>query len=187
MSYIKINGDETHYHATITPFTTQHGFRAIRFKGDDIPETDMGFVVYEDNGVILSNLSDYKYVYRPNEYSVGKDIIEYPVGSNEELTPLPNPFVSVAQMITQVNEHTNEVDAHAQEMVEEITPYTETKTAYIDDTDIVFETDAMGVITILAIDRDGITIPTTFEREGNKIIVSFEPLQQVTNVTISIQ
>ena len=187
MSYIKINGDETHYHATITPFTTQHGFRAIRFKGDDIHETDMGFVVYEDNGVILSNLSDYKYLYRPNEYSVEKDIIEYPVGSNEELTPLPNPFVSVAQMITQVNEHANEVDAHAQEMVEEITPYTETKTAYIDDTDIVFETDAMGVITILAIDRDGITIPTTFEREGNKIIVSFEPLQQVTNVTISIQ
>lgn len=187
MSYIKINGDETHYHATITPFTTQHGFRAIRFKGDDIPETDMGFVVYEDNGVILSNLSDYKYLYRPNEYSIEKDEIEYPVGSNEELTPLPNPFVSVAQMITQVNEHANEVDAHAQEMVEEITPYTETKTAYIDDTEITFETDVTGVISILAVDRNGITIPTTFEREGNKIIVSFEPLQQVTNVTISIQ
>lgn len=187
MSYIKINGDETQYHATITPFTTQHGFKAIRFKGDDIPETDMGFVVYEDNGTILSNFSDYKYLYRPNEYSVEEDEIEYPVGSNEELTPLPNPFVSVAQMITQVNEHANQVDEHAQEMVEEITPYTETKTAYIDDTEITFETDVTGVISILAVDRNGVTIPTTFEREGNKIMVLFAPLEEVTDITINIQ
>ena len=63
-----------------------------------------------------------------------------------------------------------------------ITPYTETKTAYIDDTDIVFIAEAKGNLTVYLSEE----IPYTVERDANKITVSFEPLEQVTEVTISI-
>lgn len=63
-----------------------------------------------------------------------------------------------------------------------ITPYTETKTAYIDDTDVVFLTEVKGNLTVY-LSED---IPYTVTRDADRITVSFEPLEQITDVTISI-
>lgn len=90
MSYVIINGDTTHYNATeIVPFTTQHGFDAIRIVGDDIPETNKGFKFYDDNDKLISDLSTYTNVYRQNEYSVQKDIIVPPKGTDAPIPPSP--------------------------------------------------------------------------------------------------
>lgn len=87
MSYIKINGDDVHYNVSISPFTTQHGYSAIRFMGEDIPETDKGFKLYNDKDEVISDFSDYKYIYRQNEYSTEHDEIVYPKGSDAPLQP----------------------------------------------------------------------------------------------------
>lgn len=87
MSYIKINGDDVHYNVSISPFTTQHGYSAIRFIGEDIPETDKGFKLYNDKDEVISDFSDYKYIYRQNEYSTEHDEIIYPKGSDAPLQP----------------------------------------------------------------------------------------------------
>lgn len=64
--------------------------------------------------------------------------------------------------------------------VEEITPYTETKTAYIDDTFIVFTNVPSGNLTVY-FDK-----PYTVEREADRVTVRFEALEEVTPITISI-
>ena len=64
--------------------------------------------------------------------------------------------------------------------VEELTPYTESKTAYIDDTEVVFENVPQGNLTIY------LNKPYTVEREDSRVTVRFEALEEVTEITISI-
>lgn len=63
---------------------------------------------------------------------------------------------------------------------EAITPYTETKTAYIGDTEITFMTDRTGNLTVY------FPHPYTVERLTDRIIISFDELEEVTDITISI-
>ena len=61
-----------------------------------------------------------------------------------------------------------------------ITPHTYTKTAYIGDTDVIFENVEKGNLTVYF---DG---EYAIEREGDRITISFESLEEVTEITISI-
>ena len=70
--------------------------------------------------------------------------------------------------------------------VESITPYKETKTGYIGDKEAVFMTERQGNLTVFVEDTDGHTINYTVERLSDRIIVSFEPLENITYITISI-
>ena len=64
--------------------------------------------------------------------------------------------------------------------ISRITPHTYTKTAYIGDTDVIFENVEKGNLTVYF---DG---EYAIEREGDRITISFEPLEEVTEITISI-
>ena len=64
--------------------------------------------------------------------------------------------------------------------IEAITPYTETKTAYIGDTEVTFYTDVTGNLTVY------FPYEYTVERLTDRIIITFEPLEEVTDITISI-
>lgn len=64
--------------------------------------------------------------------------------------------------------------------VDEVTPYKETKTAYIGDTEITFYDVPEGNVTVF-FDK-----PYTMEKVENRITVSFEELEEVTEITISI-
>ena len=64
--------------------------------------------------------------------------------------------------------------------IEAATPYTETKTAYIDDTFLVFTNVPSGNLTVY-FDK-----PYTVEREADRVTVRFEALEEVTPITISI-
>ena len=142
MSYIKINGDDVHYNVSISPFTTQHGYSAIRFIGEDIPETDKGFKLYNDKDEVISDFSDYKYIYRQNEYSTEHDEIVYPKGSDAPLQP--SAYDNLSRRISQVSSRVNA-----------ITPYTESKNAYIDETECVFENVYKeGALTVNVVDRN---------------------------------
>lgn len=64
--------------------------------------------------------------------------------------------------------------------VVDITPWTATKTAYIDDTECVFEGVPQGNVTVYC------PVPHTVEKQDGRVVVKFEPLEEVVEITISI-
>ena len=66
--------------------------------------------------------------------------------------------------------------------VVEITPWTASKTAYIDDTSVTFENVPNGNISVYV----GGVNHTLFERDSDRVVVRFEPLEEVAEVTISV-
>ena len=67
-----------------------------------------------------------------------------------------------------------------QEQIDAITPYTDTKTAYIGDTEVVFSDVPEGNLSIF-FDK-----PYSKERADGKLILTFEPLEEVASISISI-
>lgn len=64
--------------------------------------------------------------------------------------------------------------------VSDVTPYKETKTAYIGDTSVTFTDTPNGNLTVY------FPYEYTVERMADRITVSFEELEEVTEITISI-
>ena len=65
--------------------------------------------------------------------------------------------------------------------VAQITPTTFTKTAYIDDTEVVFTNVPQGNLSVYA---DNLAYRV--ERTSNTVRISFEALNEAKNITISI-
>jgi hypothetical protein len=64
--------------------------------------------------------------------------------------------------------------------VSDVTPYKETKTAYIGDTEVTFYDVPEGNVTI-CFDK-----PYTMEKVADRITLTFDELDEVTEITISI-
>ena len=171
MSYVKIIGDTIRYTEDIETFTSQHGYAAIRFVGDPIPTTDKGFKLYNDNDEEISDLSDYKYEYRPNEYTVEEDIIEEPGPNNEPLPPSP-----YSRLSSRINQVSNQVYA--------ITPFEETKKAYYGEIEKVFYNVPEGNTSIFFDNYNG---EYEISRVENRLTVRFpEKLSDMTNITVMV-
>lgn len=78
-----------------------------------------------------------------------------------------------------VDETSNRVDT--------LTPYTETKQAYIGDTEISFFDVPDGNLSVFFRDEQGNYPDYTIERVSNTITICFDELQEVTTITITIQ
>lgn len=169
--YVKIIGEDTHYNVLLEPFTTQHGKNAVRFIGDEIPTTNKGFMLYDDNDTEIGDLSRYKYEYRQNEYSDEQDTQELPRWTDAPIKP--------SAVDKQISNLSSRISA--------ITPTTFAKQAYIGDTACEFITDMVGDITAYVIDENGNYIQCTITRETGKITILFDPLETVATVNISIQ
>ena len=74
-----------------------------------------------------------------------------------------------------VDETSNKVDA--------ITPYEDTKTAYIDDTEVVFFDVPEGALVVSFANGNR---EYTVTRIGDNLKVEFAPLEEVTTITIKI-
>ena len=70
--------------------------------------------------------------------------------------------------------------------ISEVTPYTETKTAYIGDSECVFTDVPQGLMLVYVNASDGSYPAHRIERSGNVVTVSFEELEITATVTISI-
>ncbi len=71
--------------------------------------------------------------------------------------------------------------------VSNITPYTETKTAYIGDAIVTFNCSINGNLSVYVIDNNGNAPSHSIKRSADFIQIVFdEPLESVANVTISI-
>ena len=171
MSYIKIIGEDTKYIEEISTFTSQHGFDAVRFIGDPIPETDQGFKFYSDTDELIVDLSAYKYIYRQNEYTVEKDIIVPPGPNNEPLPPS-----SFDRLNSRVNQVSSQVNA--------ITPYEETKKAFYDEKEKAFYNVPEGNLSVFFDNYSG---EYSVERVSNRLVITFpERLKDATNITIMV-
>lgn len=84
----------------------------------------------------------------------------------------------------------NKVDAQGEtlnslsQQVSEITPYTDTKTAYIDDTEVVFNGVPNGALLVSF--SNGNTSYST-SREDDSLTVEFTPFEELVDVTIIVQ
>ena len=163
--YIKINGSDERYEANLMPFKTQHGNQGVEVL-NGMPQTDKGFKVYNDNDKVFADYSDYIYLYRENQYTTVEETI---IPAQCGYSPLPPSQIS--RQIASLNNR-----------VSEVTPYTETKQAYIDDTEVEFDYRDGNIIAYVA---DG-QVPCNVLVEDNKIKVSFEALEEPAKVTISI-
>lgn len=74
----------------------------------------------------------------------------------------------------QIDNTTNKVDR--------IEPTTYTKTAYIGDTEVVFTDVPSGNLTVFT---DNL-IEYSMAKDNDRVTISFEPLSEVTTITISI-
>ena len=68
--------------------------------------------------------------------------------------------------------------------VKTITPYTATKTAYIDDTELIFK-DVPSGAWYVSFNND--VTATRVTKDGGTLTVEFDPLEKVTEVTVTVQ
>ena len=175
MIYIKIG--KRKYPAKVQTFTTQMGHEAIRVISE-APQAHNGFMIVDINDNVISDRSAYTHLYRADdtckEYTTVEETI-IPVECHEDGTP-DSPYDILSRRISAVNSKVNA-----------ITPYTETKTAYIDDTQVAFNIPNDGNISVFMVDGEGQNVPFTFERVNGQVVVSFEKRDALATVTISIQ
>ena len=95
----------------------------------------------------------------------------YKVTVNNGTVTMMTPYVD-----SRLIEHIDQLG----QQVEAVTPTVIIKTAYIDDTECVFTDVPQGSIDVY------MDIPHSMEREDDKVIVKFAPLEEVTDVTLKI-
>ena len=94
------------------------------------------------------------------------------------LNNLQNAFLQSQKNQVPVTAKTDETASK----VVEITPWSETKTAYIDDTEITFTGVPQGNVNAFV---GGVNY-ANFERLDDRIIVKFEPLAEAKEVIINV-
>ncbi len=99
---------------------------------------------------------------------------------DERVKNLENLVYALINRIDNDKQYTNADIGGIRQNVTDITPYTMTKTAYIDDTECIFNDVPSGNVSAY------IGVPHTVERDGDRVTVHFEPLEKVIEVTISI-
>lgn len=96
------------------------------------------------------------------------------------VTNLENMLASIVDTLSNNKMYTDADIAGVRKSVSDVTPYTETRTAYISDTQMIFNNVPSGNLSVY-FDK-----PYTVEREADRITITFEALEEVTPITISI-
>jgi hypothetical protein len=86
----------------------------------------------------------------------------------------------ISALWEKINELSKSLSDYTGMRVDEVTPYTETKQAYIGDTEVTFYDVPEGNVTVF-FDK-----PYTMEKVADRITLHFEELEEVTEITISV-
>ena len=106
------------------------------------------------------------------------------ISIEQRLLNLENLVHALSQKIDNNKYYTDADMQGNRQSISNVTPYTETKTAYIGDTEISFDNVPSGNLSVFA---DNISEYRT-DRVGSTLSIDFiKPLEEVTEITISIQ
>lgn len=100
------------------------------------------------------------------------------------MSDLEKRVAQLEQMVLQMargNVSTVEKVDDTSNRVTAITPYTETKTAYIGDTEVTFENVPTGYLTVFGLSEYSV------DRQNDRITITFDAVEEVTDISISIQ
>lgn len=100
-----------------------------------------------------------------------KSGVPYEIWSYDEAQIPYKDFAAVASVLV----------SESMQNIKEITPYKVTKTAYIDDTEITFDNVPTGNLTVF-FDGD-----YEVERQADRVVIHFEALEEVKEITIMVQ
>ena len=98
----------------------------------------------------------------------------------ERVTNLENLVNALVKSRALDKEYTDADINGTRQSVANITPWTQTKKAYIDDTEVVFTDVPNGNLTVYC------DVAYSVVRGATEVTVSFAPLEEVIDVTISI-
>ena len=175
MLYIKI-GENKYPIDKFGTFITQLGNSAVRIVGD-VPLAENGFLIVDDEDNVIGDMSEFTYLYREED-----NIKEY-TKEAEEIIPTQS-FATGDYPDNPIQKQINALNRR----VSEITPYTVSKEAGIQDKECVFDGNYKdGVLTASVVTSRGEQIPCTTEKSGDSIIVKFNELEDTATVTVSIQ
>lgn len=171
--YIQINDEK--YECKATVFTTQFGQEAVRVISD-APIAENGFLLLNSKDEVIADRSDFTYLYRTE----GDTIKEY-TAEEEEIVAAEGyegdiPVSPISRQISSLNSRVNA-----------ITPYVESKTAYIDDEEVRFRVGKDGNISVFMVDNEGRNVPFEYDVENGEIVVRFGKRESLATVTVSIQ
>lgn len=97
------------------------------------------------------------------------------------LNALEQAFIQAQRNAIPVTQKADSTVSLSQE-IKEITPYKETKTAYIEDTTLTFENVPTGNLSVFSKVSE-----YNVNRDGETVIIDFAPLEEVTEFTIMVQ
>lgn len=167
MLYIKIQN--TKYPAEISTYPTQLGNTAIKVKSE-APLAE-GFLIVDDEDNVISDKSDFIYLYAEDD--------ESKTYTKVEETPIPTecfyngdvPISPIERQIASLNKR-----------VSDITPYTATQTGYYGEIEKVFYGVPQGNVTVFC------DVENTVSRIEDRLTVKFsESLSDKTEITIMVQ
>lgn len=107
---------------------------------------------------------------------------------DKRLSNLENLVNYLSKQITDMKQYSDADMAGARQGISNVTPTTYTKTAYIGDTDVVFENVPQGDITVIAESENGYhPYYTELKRENDRVKIRYVvPFESVTTITLSI-
>lgn len=178
---MKIKFHETLYNLLSMPNIMSTHFQASFEKGentfDSIVEDTLNtdeITVYDDEDEVSGIYTGYT-----------KRIALYVLDGNESISvEFENSDIQaqIDALTASITAQKTEIDSLS-ESVEELTPYTETKTAYYNESEKTFYNVPEGNVQVFFDNYNG---EYSVNRVADRVIVSFDTLAQATNITISV-
>ena len=103
------------------------------------------------------------------------------MGIEQRLENLETRVNYLYEMINRDKLYTDADISATKQSVTEITPYKETKTAYIEDTTLTFENVPTGNLSVFSTVSE-----YNVNRDGETVIIDFAPLEEVTEFIIMV-
>lgn len=185
--YIKFH--TTKYELLDNPNISSSRFQATIIKGDNSFDSIIADTVDVENITVYDG-EEVKAIYSGYDKRIAISIqTDDSISIELENSDIQSQIdIISANLITQQSQIENISDSvdELNNTVETITPYTAEKAGYVGDTEVLFEDVPDGIITVSAENSEGNSIECEAKKSGNDVVVTFEPLEYVTTISISI-
>ena len=181
MQYIKFN--EIPFTVLFSPNISASRFQ-VSIAKDDYTLDEILSEVSQSESITMLEDEEVTGIY--NGYNNLIAVSVYPSGESYTVNiELENSDIQAQiDALTQTVNNVQQVQEQQASAIEELTPYTDTKTAYYGETSKTFYGVPEGNVTVFFDNYNG---AYTTSREEDRLTVSFDTLEAETNITISIQ